>query len=239
VSLVERFNRELQIAMQLDSPHIVKVLDVSQGSAAIVPYLAMERLRGVDLAARLRAQMRMPLNDVVSMMKQVALGLEVAHKAGVVHRDLKPHNLFLHDGQCWKILDFGVAKTFDTEGTLTRDAMVGTPQYMAPEQAMGSKVSHLSDVYALGAIAYRCITGRVPHNGTEITALVFEIVRGAPARPGTLAKVAPEVEDVLAIALAKEPERRFQSAREFADALAASAKGRRPKLVPPIEPWAA
>jgi serine/threonine-protein kinase len=236
-SLVERFNRELQIAAHLDSPHIVRVLDVSTASA-VVPYLAMERLRGVELAARLRNEIRMPLNDVVGMLGQVARGLEVAHNAGVVHRDLKPHNLFLHDSTCWKILDFGVAKVFGIEGTLTRNAMIGTPQYMAPEQASGEPVTHLSDIYALGAIAYRCLTGRVPHGANDFTALLYQVVHGAPVRPRALADVSPQIEDVLAVAMAKDPRRRFTSASEFVDQLVGAAAGRSSKREPPTDAWA-
>jgi len=236
-SNVERFNRELQVAARLQSPHIVQVLDVATGTAT-VPYLAMERLRGVDLAARLRTEVRMPLADVVGMLEQVARGLEVAHEAGVVHRDLKPHNLFLHDATCWKILDFGVAKVFGIEGTLTQNAMVGTPQYMAPEQATGEAVTHLSDIYALGAIAYRCITGRVPHQAQNLTSLVYQVTTASPARPGTLAEVTREVEDVLAVAMARDPRRRFLSAWGFAEQLAAAAAGRPPKVQPPADAWA-
>jgi serine/threonine-protein kinase len=236
-SLVQRFNRELRIATQLDSPHIVKVLDVSSATAR-VPFLAMERLHGVDLAARLRFEVRMPFNEVVTMLRQVALGLDAAHKAGVVHRDLKPHNLFLHDSKRWKILDFGVAKMLGVDGTLTRDSMIGTPQYMAPEQAQGEAVSSLSDIYALGAIAYRCITGRVPYGATDFSALVFQIVSGAPARPSTMVRVPPGVDDVMAIAMAKDPQQRFASAIEFADQLAAAATGAALKSLPPANAWA-
>jgi serine/threonine-protein kinase len=236
-SVVERFHRELSIAARLDSPYIVRVLDHSAGTAA-VPYLAMERLRGRDLAECLQTEIRMPIAAVVTMLEQVARGLEVAHGAGVVHRDLKPHNLFLQDGACWKILDFGVAKLFGVEGTLTDKAMVGTPEYMSPEQVVGEQVTHLTDVYALGAIAYRCLTGRVPHGTTDLAALVYQIVHAAPVRPRFIAEVPREVEEVLAVAMAKEPRRRFASATELASQLAAAASGRRPTLEPPVDAWA-
>jgi serine/threonine-protein kinase len=236
-SLVERFHRELQIAARIESPHIVRVLDVSAANAT-VPYLAMERLRGVDLATRLRTEMRMPVQEVVAMLGQVARGLEVAHESGVVHRDLKPHNLFLHESTCWKILDFGVAKVFGVEGTLTQGAIVGTPQYMAPEQAAGLEVTHLSDIYALGAVAYRCLTGRAPHSATEFIALVHKVVHQAPVRPGAVAQVSREVEDVLAVAMAKDPRRRFTSATELVEQLAAAVQGGKSKLPPPPDAWA-
>jgi serine/threonine-protein kinase len=235
-STVERFHRELQIAARLESPHIVRVLDVSAANAAI-PYLAMERLRGVDLATRLRTEIRMPVNELAGMLREVARGLEVAHEAGVVHRDLKPQNLFLHDGTLWKILDFGVAKVFGVEGTITRGAIVGTPQYMAPEQAAGLEVTHLSDIYALGAVAYRCLTGRAPHSAVEFVALVHKVVNVAPVRPGSVAQVPREIEDVLAVAMAKDPRRRFTSATELAEHLAGAIEGRKSKLAPPADAW--
>jgi hypothetical protein len=236
-SLVQRFHRELSIAARLESPHIVRVLDVSPASAA-VPYLVMERLRGTDLAERLRTEVRMSLPAVVAMLEQVAAGLDVAHGAGVVHRDLKPHNLFLHDETCWKILDFGVAKVLGGEGTLTQEALVGTPQYMAPEQALGQDVTHLSDIYALGAITYRCLTGRLPHHTSDLAALIYQVVHVAPARPGALADVPREVDDVLAVAMAKDPRRRFQSAGELVQQLSSAIHRRQHRLEPPSDAWA-
>src|SRR5690606_4808532 len=180
-AIVERFHREMDVAARLESPHIVRVFEVSPPDAP-VPYIAMERLHGIDLATRLRDENhnRMPSDELVVLLDQVARGLEVARLAGVVHRDLKPHNLFHHDGAVWKILDFGVSKVLDSEGTLTGDGIVGTPQYMAPEQASGGHVTHLADVYALGAIAYRCLTGRSPFKGKELAELVYQVVHTSP-----------------------------------------------------------
>jgi hypothetical protein len=235
-SIVERFHREMLVAARLESPHIVKVFDVSPPDAP-VPYIAMERLRGQDLATRLRAQNRMPSDEIVVLIDQVARGLEVARVAGVVHRDLKPHNLFHHEGTSWKILDFGVSKVMDSEGTLTGDGIVGTPQYMAPEQASGGQVTHLADVYALGAIAYRCLTGRSPFKGRELAELVYQVVHVAPVRPGALGRVSRAVEDVLAVAMAKDPRRRFPSAISFAQAFVAARRGRLVQVEVPHDAW--
>jgi eukaryotic-like serine/threonine-protein kinase len=236
-TLVERFHREMDVAVRLESPHIVRVYELSRPDAP-VPYIAMERLHGTDLAARLRADNRIPSDELVVMLDQVARGLEVARVAGVVHRDLKPHNLFLHAGATWKILDFGVSKVLGSEGTLTGDGIVGTPQYMAPEQASGGEVGHVADVYALGAIAYRCLTGRSPFNGRDLAELVYQVVHVAPVRPGALGRVSPLIEDVLAIAMAKDPRRRFPSAQAFALAFIAARRGRPPANSPPPSAWA-
>lgn len=235
-SLVERFHREMSVVARLESPHVVKVFELSSPTAP-VPYIAMERLHGQDLATRLRNEPRMPSDELVMLLDQVARGLEVARVANVVHRDLKPHNLFLHEGRTWKILDFGVSKILDAEGTLTGEGIVGTPQYMAPEQASGLPVTHLADVYALGAIAYRCLTGRSPFKGKDLAELVYQVVHTPPMRPGLLGRVPTAVEDVLAIAMAKDPRRRFPSALAFAQAFATARRGRPVAIDPPPNAW--
>ncbi len=235
-SLVERFHREMSVVARIESPHVVKVFELSPPTAP-VPYIAMERLHGQDLATRLRNEPRMPSDELVLMLDHVARGLEVARIANVVHRDLKPHNLFLHEGRTWKILDFGVSKVLDAEGTLTGEGIVGTPQYMAPEQASGQPVTHLADVYALGAIAYRCLTGRSPFKGKDLAELVYQVVHTPPIRPSLLGRVPTPVEDVLAIAMAKDPRRRFPSALAFAQAFATARRGKPVAIDPPVNAW--
>jgi serine/threonine protein kinase len=235
-SLIHRFHREMDLAARLVSPHIVSVIELSPAEAP-VPFIVMERLYGTDLATRLRTEPRMPSDELVVMLDQVARGLEVARLAGVVHRDLKPHNLFLHEGSTWKILDFGVSKLVGSEGTLTGEGVVGTPQYMAPEQASGGQVTHLADVYALGAIAYRCLTGRSPFKGKDLAELVYQVVHASPMRPGLLGRVSTQMEDVLAVAMAKDPRRRFPSAVSFAQAFIAARRGRPVAIDPPPNAW--
>ena len=234
--MVERFHREMEIAARLESPYIVKVFAVSPPDAP-VPYIAMERLQGTDLAKRLRTEQRLAPDELTLLIDQVARGLEVARTAGVVHRDLKPHNLFHHDHSTWKILDFGVSKVMDSEGTLTGEGIVGTPQYMAPEQASGGHVTHLADVYALGAIAYRCLTGRSPFKGKDLAELVYQVVHQAPERPSSLGRVSIPVEQTLAIAMAKDPRRRFPSAMSFAQAFVAARRGKPIGMEPPDNAW--
>jgi serine/threonine-protein kinase len=229
--LFARFHREMAVAAKLESPNIVKVYEISDPHAE-VPYIAMERLYGRDLAAQLRQVGKLVPDDLAALVDQVARGLEVARRAGVVHRDLKPHNIFRAESgdgpPVWKILDFGVSKVIGGEGTLTGEGIVGTPQYMAPEQAAGKPVTPAADVYALAAIVYRCITGRPPFTDGDLAQLVYKVVHSPPQRPSAFARVSIPVEEVLAIGLAKEPEARFPSALAFAQALAEARRGRRP-----------
>lgn len=225
--LVQRFVREARIVAALDVPNVVRVLEVSPPDAR-VPYLAMERLVGTDLADHLRENKRMGLRHVMQMIRQVGAGLDAAWAAGVVHRDLKPRNLFLARvgmQEVWKILDFGVARLAGEE-TLTIDQIVGTPNYMSPEQANGAPVTAKSDLFALGIIAYRTLTGRPAFEGETTAEILYKVVHTMPPRPTSVAPVPPEMDLALALALAKRPEDRFSSASELANALDAAARGR-------------
>jgi serine/threonine-protein kinase len=222
---VRRFLREVRIAGSLDSPHIVRVIEVGNESAPL-PYLAMERLHGEDLAQRLRREERLEPAAVVELVRQVGRGLAVAAAAGIVHRDLKPQNLFLAGGDVWKILDFGVSKLLDGEGLLTDGEAIGTPQYMAPEQARGQAVDARADLYALGAIVYRALTGHQPYKGDAAAEVLLALTSTMPVRPSALAALPRDVDVVLAIAMAKFPDDRFASSGELVDALEAALAGR-------------
>src|SRR5215475_6490339 len=221
---VERFLREVRIAGSIDTPHVVKVLDASAPHDPL-PFLVMERLHGATLGEILRAG---PLSGdpLLAMVTQIGEALDRARDTGVVHRDLKPHNLFRCDAGTsagiWKILDFGIALLGDTSGTLTRGAAIGTPPYMAPEQARGEQVDHRADLYALGAVIYRCLTGRVPFVARDTPALLYAVVHVMPVRPSTLAPVSAHLEAFLQIALAKSCDARFASGAELAMALSAA-----------------
>jgi serine/threonine-protein kinase len=228
---VRRFLREAEIVSTLDSPHVVRVLaigtsDPSQVDRGELPFIAMELLEGHDLAWHLRRKRRLSERRVVELVDQVAHALTAAVKAGVVHRDLKPQNLFLskspgvaRDERVWKVLDFGVSKLTSGAGTLTQGAVIGTPGYMAPEQARGHDVGPPADVFALAAIAYRALTGRPAFAGPDMPRILFDVCYRQPTRPSELAPLGEDVERVLAVGLAKRPEERFQHARELSEAL--------------------
>jgi eukaryotic-like serine/threonine-protein kinase len=211
---VARFVREAQTTQKLDCPHIVRVLEVGTTTGE-VPFLAMERLRGHDLAHQLRRQRRLALPAAASLAEQLAAGLEAARVAGIVHRDLKPHNVFLGTEGLWKILDFGVSKSGGS-GTLTKGHVIGTPAYMAPEQARGEDVDHRADVYSLAAILYRSITGHPAFTGKDVPTTLYDVVYRVPTQPSMLVQLPGDVDRVLALGLAKDAKDRFSTALELA-----------------------
>jgi hypothetical protein len=224
---VARFLREAEVAAQLDSPHLCAVFEVGM-TAGEIPFIAMERLRGFDLAHHLRRARRLSLAQTASLLKQIAAGLAVAHQTGVVHRDIKPHNLFLSelDGRfTWKLLDFGVSKLAGGGGTLTAGHVVGTPGYMSPEQARGEDVDLRTDVYALATIAYRCLTGHPAFTGKDVPTTLYDVVYKMPTRPSALAELPEDVDRVLAIGMAKDRSDRFASPAELAAAMVLAAEG--------------
>lgn len=219
---VLRFLRELRTAANLVADNVVRVIEVGEQP---VPYLVMERLQGTTLAEMLRNSRGLAPAEVLDMVRQVGAGITVAAEAGIVHRDLKPQNVFLHQGKTWKVLDFGVARAIDAGDTLTAGHVVGTPSYMAPEQASGSTVDHLTDLYALAAIAYRSLTGHPPYAAGEIAETLYKVIHTSPRRPSELVEMPSDVDLVLAIGLAKRPSDRFSNAADFADALRDAFRG--------------
>jgi serine/threonine protein kinase len=224
---VQRFIREAQTAAKLDCPHVVRVLEVGTTEGS-VPFLAMERLRGNDLAHQLRRHRKLALPQTKTLATQVASGLEAARQGGIVHRDLKPHNVFYAEeangARVWKILDFGVSKS-GTSGTLTKGHVVGTPAYMAPEQARGEDVDHRADVYSLAAILFRTVTGHPAFSGKDVPSMLYDVVYRVPTQPSMLVTLPGDIDRVLAIGLAKDPRDRFATAVELAAWFAAATEG--------------
>ncbi|MCW5801993.1 MAG: serine/threonine protein kinase [Deltaproteobacteria bacterium] len=221
---VQRFLREADTAARLNCAHVVGVLEVGTTEGG-VPFLAMERLRGHDLAHQLRRHKKLSLPQARLFAEQVAVGLDAARAAGIVHRDLKPHNVFFAEVagvRTWKILDFGVSKAGGT-GTLTKGHVIGTPAYMAPEQARGEDVDHRADVYSLGAILYRSVTGHPAFTGKDVPSTLYDVVYRVPSQPTMLANLPADIDRVLAIGLAKDPRDRFATAVELAAWFAAAA----------------
>lgn len=220
---IRRFLREVRIIASLQHPNVVQVLEVPDRSDGL-PYLAMERLRGHSLRELLNERSTLPLDEILDLLDQVSNGLSAAHSQGIVHRDLKPQNLFHADVRDstarWKVLDFGVCKLRDTEGTLTQDHIVGTPSYMAPEQTTTERdIDTRADIHALGVICYRALTGRPAFMGANVMQVLRQVLRRMPTRPSSLRRDIPkDVDRVLHIAMAKRPDDRFASAVAFVEA---------------------
>lgn len=224
---VTRFLREAEVTRSLDTPRVPAVRGSGRAPDG-APYLAMERLVGHDLAAVLRERGALPIAEIDALVHDVTEGLEAAHAASVVHRDVKPQNLFFSDDRGWVILDFGISRVLEEGHTLTGAAVLGTPSYMAPEQVLSSKVDQRADVFALGAVLYRALTGRPAFSAATPALTMFVVHSRQPARPGDLVPLSADVEAVLALALAKERDDRFSSAAELAIAWDAARRGALP-----------
>ncbi|WP_242588659.1 serine/threonine-protein kinase [Corallococcus macrosporus] len=220
-----RFRREAEIASRLGHPNIVEVLDFDTLEDG-TPFMVMEYLRGEGLSRRLRKQKQLPLEEVFSIARQMGAALQAAHRAGVVHRDLKPGNVFLVPteaggvvGERVKLLDFGISKLVDARTVMTLDSvLMGTPQYMAPEQAMGqnSNVDARTDLFAFGCIVYEMLAGRPPYSGDNVAELIYQIVHLEPPPLLTLAPgTPPNVVAAISRAMAKKPEDRYPDVGSF------------------------
>lgn len=220
-----RFVREGRAAAQLTSPHIAKVHDTGRLLTG-EPYLVMELLRGRDLRALLTEVGRVSLAQAVEWILQVAHALTEAHALNIIHRDVKPANLFLAEtslGQQIKVLDFGISKQLDsTELELTNTtSAVGTPRYMAPEQMRSARFADArGDVWSLGVVLYELTTGEYPFQGDSITALCFDVMERTPATPSQVNPELPTAfDEVIDLCLKKDPDERFQSMEALATAL--------------------
>lgn len=206
----ERFMREARIAGQLMHRNVVTVYDIGEEDGRL--YIVMEQLKGMTLGQHLKQLEAPDLEQSVDLMMQVCEGLAAAHARGVVHRDLKPGNIFvLPDGSA-KILDFGVARLVDSSMTAS-GLIVGTPDYMSPEQARGREVDHRSDIFSMGAVFYQMLSGRRPFAAADLPAVLHKVEH---ENPGLLEQEAPaELDQIVRKALAKDPARRYQHVAEL------------------------
>ena len=235
--LFQRFRREAEVTSALRHPNIVQVLDFNVTPDGH-PYLVMEYLDGVELAAEIARSGPMPPSRILDIVGQIASALTAAHSHKIVHRDLKPQNLFLlrlsgEDREIVKVVDFGISKMREATTHLTREsAVIGTPQYMAPEQAEGrvSQIDHRADEFALAAITYELFSGRRAFDDESVPAILYQVVHQHPEPLSHVApRVGPHVDAVIGKALAKSPDERYPSAlafhRELVHAVAADQTG--------------
>jgi serine/threonine-protein kinase len=218
-TVVVRFRREAQAAGRLNHPNIVAIYDF--GEEGGTSYIAMELVRGRELKECFEANERFKLADVVRIMTQILDALDYSHRQGVIHRDVKPANIFLLADGSVKVADFGIAHIESSSLTQVGTVM-GTPSYMSPEQIMGLPVDGRSDLFSAGVILYQFLTGERPFAGSATTTMQ-KVLKEDPLPPSTLnVQLPPGMDAVVRKALAKRAEERYQSAREFADALRAA-----------------
>jgi serine/threonine-protein kinase len=240
---IARFEREAMAASGLQSPHTIRVFDFGASDDGVW-FMAMEHLEGVDLATLVDEVGPLPAERAIGFARQACLALAEAHDAGVIHRDIKPDNLFVcrmgDEADFLKVLDFGIAKIegADEDATVTRAGWVhGTPAYMSPEVCNGERADARSDVYSLGAVLYFLLTGTPPFTAPTAAAVMVAHVNEAPDKPSSRTPVPADVERVVMRALEKEPDARFPSARAMEDALAAcgGAADRTPEHAAPLQ----
>jgi len=214
---VARFQREARAAAQLSHPNVVTIYDV--GEQAGVHYIAMEYLEGGSLLDRLSRGV-FSLDEALQIVEQVGSALDFAHSRGLIHRDIKPANILFSADNRPKVTDFGIARAGDTSRLTRAGTMLGTPDYMSPEQAEGGPVDHHTDLYALGVILYEMLTGRVPFHADTPHAILYALIHRPPQPPRQLRPdLSPAVEAVLLKALAKQPNERFQRGADMIAAL--------------------
>ncbi|HEY7952456.1 MAG TPA: Stk1 family PASTA domain-containing Ser/Thr kinase [Solirubrobacteraceae bacterium] len=214
---VERFRREASSAAGLSHPNVVAIFDRGEWDGTY--YIAMEYLPGRTLKTLVREEGPMDPASAIEIVIQILRAAKFAHKRGIIHRDLKPHNVILDEEGRAKVTDFGIARAGASDMTLTGSIM-GTAQYLSPEQAQGQAVSETSDLYAVGIVLYELLTGAVPFDGETAVSIALMQVSAPPPAPSVLnPAVTPELDAVVARALAKSPDERFADAAEFILAL--------------------
>ena len=226
----KRFEREVRAVARLNHRNIVQVYDF--GTEGDVAYIVMEYIQGKELKDYFDANQRFDIKTTFRLMTELLDALDFAHEAGIIHRDIKPANLMIDAEGHAKLTDFGVARVVDPDGApgeaTQTGAVVGTPAYMSPEQVQGEPIDRRTDIFSAGIIFYQFLTGQKPFEGTQ-WALAKKIIQDDPVRPSKLVQVPPEIDRVVARALAKKPEARYQSARSFADSLQRILEGKPPE----------
>jgi serine/threonine-protein kinase len=222
--MAERFVREVEVILRLHHPNIVEVKELGTMPDG-TPYYAMEYLKGVTLREFLRERGRVSPAEALAIVEPVCAALETAHAAGIVHRDVKPGNIMICEGEprTIKLLDFGIAKLVAPEagstGLTSIGQRLGTPAIMAPEQILGARIDARTDIYALGALLYNLLTGRPPFESMVPGDLVQQHLEAPPPRPSQRAPLSPALDAVVLRCLEKRSEKRFESVRALLEAL--------------------
>lgn len=217
---LRRFQREALSTTELDHPNIVNIYDVGEGDQ---PYIVMEHIDGMDLKEYIQRNHPIPYHKVIAIMSQILDGIAYAHQNNVIHRDIKPHNILLyHDGNV-KITDFGIALAISQNSITQTNSLLGSVQYMSPEQARGNIVTEQSDIYSLGIVLYELLSGSVPFDGESAVSVALKHFQSEiPSLRETDSHLPQALENVVLKAIAKESQNRYNSVKEMKDDLETS-----------------
>jgi len=222
--MIERFKNELKFARKIAHRNVCKMYDLNEEEG--MPYITMEYVKGEDLKSLIRKKEKLTEGEVITIAKQVCEGLAEAHGLGVVHRDLKPQNIIIDEKSNAKIMDFGIARSIEAPGITQTGVIIGTPDYISPEQAEGEEVDRRSDIYSLGVILFEMVTGSVPFRGDTAFSVALKHKTEAPQYPRKLnPQVSEDLSRLILKCMEKDKEKRYQSAREAHSALDRIEKG--------------
>jgi serine/threonine protein kinase/tetratricopeptide (TPR) repeat protein len=211
---IERFRNELKYARKISHKNVCRMYDLHDEEGT--PYITMEYVPGEDLKSMMAMAKQISAETTVSIAKQICEGLAEAHRLGVVHRDLKPNNIMIDKKGNARIMDFGIARSLEAEGITGDGSIIGTPEYMSPEQAEGMEADHRSDIYSFGVILYEMVTGKVPFEGDTPLSIALKHKREIPHDPRKYNPQVPsELSSLILKCLEKDKEKRFQSAEEM------------------------
>jgi serine/threonine-protein kinase len=226
---IERFRAEARTVAMLNHPGIAAVHDYGEtemDGEGRTAYLVMELVNGEPLNSVIKRTGRLSLRHALDMLEQTGRALQVAHAAGLVHRDVKPGNILITPTGQVKLTDFGIAKAVDAAPVTQTGMVMGTAQYIAPEQALGEDATAASDVYSLGVVGYEAVSGKRPFTGEGALTVAMKHIKETPAP--LPADLPPNVRELIEITLVKNPGMRYSTGGQFADAVAAVRSGRRP-----------
>jgi len=227
---LERLKREVSAARRITHPNVIRIHDIAEANG--LQYVSMEFFGGTNLKDHLKQVGHLSVREAFNIASQICDGLQAAHAQGVIHRDLKSQNVILNAANQIKIIDFGLAYTQQMQGLTATGLIMGTPEYMAPEQVSGKKVDERADIYSLGIILYELFTGRVPFTGPSAISVGFQQIKDPPAAPSSInPQIGGSLEGVILKALQKDPVMRYRDVAELkADLEAAINQPARPSV---------
>jgi HAMP domain-containing protein len=217
-SLLDRFKQEIRLARRITHPNILRTHDLGESNG--LRYLSMEYVKGITLKHLVESDQILPMPVALRIAKQMCAGLAAAHEAGVIHRDIKPQNILIEPTGGLKIMDFGIARLTEDRGMTATGTVIGTPDYMSPEQARGLPLDFRSDIYSTGVVLYELFTGSLPFEGDSPLAVVLKHVQEKPPSPQSKnPKIDPKVAAIVLKCMQKDPVERYQSINELYEAL--------------------